>query len=310
MPLRPIIEVDAHADPLELPGELAEALRLRSNCLVMMEPEDTGGFISRFDLLRLAKRTLKGRSVHVARCVKSAGGWAISRPSWFEPGKYRIVNYDPRFLLVGSSALDDVADRAAFWASIRDYHEHRSHAKQDTDAKTFSRWFANDVIAPLRPKRVLELGCGAGRNLAHIVSAIPDAEVVGVEINPEAAERAQVAVGGNGKIINCSLYEVPDDIGSFDVVYTAGVLMHVPHDAVRAVVQDMAKRSAVAVVHFELHGQDHQFDFHRYPRDYAALHSELGHTGVSYRVFDRKDPLNAGESVGLMALLIYRSDRT
>lgn len=304
MPDGPSTEAEAHAESLDLPDELAEVLRLKSNGLVMVEPDESGAFISTFDPIRLAKRRLKRRRVHVARCLNSAGKWATTRPSWLEPGRYRIVNYDPRFLLMRSSSHDEATDRAAFWASISDYHEHRSHIRQDEDAQAFSRWFATEVIAPLRPKSVLELGCGAGRNLAHIVSAVPGVEATGVEINPTAAERARVELAGNGKILNCSLYALPEDIGLFDVVYTVGVLMHVPHDSVRAVVRDMANKAENAVVHFELHGTSHAFDFHRYPRDYGALHAELGHGGASYRILDRGDPMNAGESVGQMALLV------
>jgi SAM-dependent methyltransferase len=306
MPDGPVTEVEAHADSLYLPDELVGVLEIDSRRRLMLEPEEGGAFLSTLDPLRLAKRRLKGRRVHVAQCVNSEGKWTTTRPSWLEPGRYRIVNYDPRFLLMRSSSGDEATDRAGFWASISDYHEHRTHAKQDTDAQAFSRWFATEVIAPLRPERVLELGCGAGRNLAHIVSAIPGVEATGVEINPTAADRAKVALAGKGRIVNCSLYELPEDIGMFDVVYTAGVLMHVPHDSVRAVVRDMEKRAGKAVVHFELHGKSHGFDFHRYPRDYGALHTELGHTGASYRILDRGDPLNAGESVGQMALLVHR----
>lgn len=290
-------------DHLHLPGELGEAMGLGSKVRLLLEPDELGGFASRLDLRRLLKRRLQRRPVKVATASHNGDGWAVSSPAWLGEGRYRIVNYDPRFLLIRSDTEDPAADRAAFWAAISDYHEHRQHAEQDADAVAFSRWFARDIIGPFKPKRVLELGCGAGRNLAQI-AALDGVEVVGVEINPGAAEQARQAVCETGSIVTGSLYDL-DGLGSFDVVFTAGVLMHVPHDEVEAVVRSMVEHAEQAVVHFELHGTPHGFDFHRYPRDYGDLYRRLGLDGATYRVLDRTDPLNAGESVGRMALLTY-----
>jgi len=271
----------------------------------LIEYDEFGAMVRRFDLVTVAKRVARGRKFETAKCERIGTVWSAASPDWLAPGDYRIVNYEPQFLLMRSEGSDDAVDRTRFWATIENYHEHRPLESQESSASDVSRWLAEEVIAPLRPLRVLELGCGAGRNLAHITRAMPSVEVVGVEINPSAAARATTATGVT--IHNRSLYEPLDDLGTFDIVFTAGVLMHIPHESAEGVVRAMVNRASKAVIHFELHGDSHTIDFHHYPRDYRALFSRLG-LASEYRVLGRKDPLNAGESVGQMALLTCRTE--
>jgi hypothetical protein len=97
-----------------------------------------------------------------------------------------------------------------------------------------------------------------------------------------------------------SLYDLPD-LGHFDVVFTMGVLMHVPHTDIGRVAGSLLERAST-VVHYELHGESHDFDFHRYPRHYGNLYEALG-VAVSYRV--RKRTTRRGRDP--MGLLVSRS---
>lgn len=297
---RRVVEV-AHGKLL-LPQELGRVMGLRDRDRLLLEREQVGAMLSKLELKTFAKRTLRRQRSESTRCKATSSGWVAGAPKWLNEGTYRIINYRPRFQLMQSRGGDEASDRARFWASLGDYHEHRQHETQDPSANLFSKWFAGEVVGPFDPRRVLELGCGAGRNLRHIQETIPGVEVVGIEINEAAAERARVATGAT--VVNRSLYEPFDDLGKFDVVFTTGVLMHVPHDVVEDVVRSMVESATRAVAHFELHGEPHTFDFHRYPRDYGDLYERL-ELPATYRVLDSQDPLNAGESVGQMALLTY-----
>jgi SAM-dependent methyltransferase len=266
----------------------------------MLESEGRGFFVSAFDPVRATKRLLRRLPVRFARLDVSETA-SLTSPAAPPAGTYRIVNYHPRYYLMADDYEGgDASSRARSWAAERDYHEHRDPRQQHGDARAFSEWFARWVIAPTQPRRVLELGCGAGRNLVSIQRNVPGVEVVGVEINPEAAAAASRATGAH--VVCGSVYDLPD-LGSFNVAFTTGVLMHVPHDRAPELIRrmvEMAERTA----HFELHGQPHGFDFHRYPRDYAAVYRRLGLTECRYEVFPRGDVRNRGESVGTMALLI------
>lgn len=189
--------------------------------------------------------------------------------------------------------------RLRSWAAESGYHEHLEPASQDAHSRWFSEWFATSIVAPRQPVRVLELGCGAGRNLAAIQAALPGVEVVGVEINEAAVTVSRAATGA--QIVHGSIYEL-GDLGRFDVAFTAGVLMHIPHENVEGVIRSMVA-CADATAHFELHGAPHRFDFHRYPRDYGATYAGMDLGGFRYEVFPRGDIRNGGESVGTMALL-------
>jgi trans-aconitate methyltransferase len=168
-----------------------------------------------------------------------------------------------------------------------------------------SAWLVDDVLAPLGDS-FLELGCGAGRNLAALRVTRPDASLAGVEVNEQAAALA----GAHAQITMGSVYEIDLWTGRpVDVVFTSGVLMHVPHDRVEEVVAAAHSVAARAVVHFELHGASHDFDFHRYPRDYASLYDRLGFTVDRYEVFANNDFRSAGVAPFFLHALLVSTRR-
>lgn len=76
------------------------------------------------------------------------------------------------------------------------------------------------------PARVLEVGCGAGANLALLKQRWPRVRTVGIELRPDAAERARAA--GVDEVLQL---DVLDDAcrfepGSFDVLVLSHVLEH------------------------------------------------------------------------------------
>ena len=61
-----------------------------------------------------------------------------------------------------------------------------------------SRWlflFGRDGliedIVLKKPRRVLEVGCGTGRNLLRLKKSLPEAELYGVDASPEMLSRAK-----------------------------------------------------------------------------------------------------------------------
>jgi hypothetical protein len=92
-----------------------------------------------------------------------------------------------------------------------------------------------------------------------------------------------------------------------DVILTSGFLMHLPPSNVADVVRATHARARLAVVHFELHGPSHAFDYHRYPRDYAKLYEELNlGEAISYEIFPATDYRSAGLGHFNHALLVAR----
>jgi len=69
-------------------------------------------------------------------------------------------------------------------------------------------------------KSALEVGCSRGHNL-HAIRQATGADVVGIEINEKAIKERFV-----NSIVKGSAYDLPFIDSQFDLVYTAGVLIH------------------------------------------------------------------------------------
>jgi SAM-dependent methyltransferase len=91
----------------------------------------------------------------------------------------------------------------------------------------FARW---------REKRVLEIGCGLGTDAANFARA--GAEYTGVELSKvslDLARRRFDVFGLKGTFVHCNAEELAEHVreGSFDLVYSFGVIHHTPNpDAV------------------------------------------------------------------------------
>src|SRR5262249_13102846 len=85
---------------------------------------------------------------------------------------------------------------------------------------------AAQLPADVRPRRVLDFGCGSGDAAAHLGTAFPEADVVGVDDSPEAVAWAR-AHHGAPRIAFAQLAALPT-LAAFDLCYVNGVLHHVP----------------------------------------------------------------------------------
>lgn len=98
--------------------------------------------------------------------------------------------------------------------------------------------------------RLLEYGCGIGRNIPFLQEAFPDATIVGSDISAASLEIARKENPGNDFFV-----EQADKIESepYDVIFIAGVLHHVPLGDRSAVLKTVFRRlsSGGVVIIFE-----------------------------------------------------------
>ena len=91
--------------------------------------------------------------------------------------------------------------------------------------------FARELTAFVPPGgRILELGCGEGRDSVYF--AFCGYEVTGLDVSAaglEKAERLAVERGVAVRWLCCSMLDVPVT-GRFDLVYSCGTIHHVPKD--------------------------------------------------------------------------------
>jgi SAM-dependent methyltransferase len=149
-----------------------------------------------------------------------------------------------------------------------------------------------------REARVLELGSGAGANLAGIAAADPGVRAVGVDLAPTAVEvaRATAAAAGLGNVT----FDVADvlaltegELGEFDYVIVHGLYAWAPEhvrEAVLAACRSHLSRDGIAYLSYTAHPGGHM---RQMLREMAQWHA---------RALD--EPLERAERArGLFALL-------
>ncbi|MEO8289670.1 MAG: methyltransferase domain-containing protein [Gaiellaceae bacterium] len=86
---------------------------------------------------------------------------------------------------------------------------------------------ADDAIREAAPASVLDVGCGEGVVTARIAGLLPQARIVGLDVeDPELGADWQRRAGGNLSFEAGSAYSLPYEDGSFDLVCAFEVLEH------------------------------------------------------------------------------------
>jgi len=154
-----------------------------------------------------------------------------------------------------------------YWESR--FHPHRS--------------FLADTIALYHPQSVLEVGANCGPNLYQLARRLPQAQLVGVDINAEAVEagnqflREEVITNAHLTVAKASDLKLPPS-GSFDVVFTDAVLIYVGPREIEQTVKDMLRIASKAVVLLERLHAGNMRGVYRYgcwERDYPKLFAKL-----------------------------------
>lgn len=145
-------------------------------------------------------------------------------------------------------------------------------------------WLTTGAI---RPGRVLELGCGNGRNAAYLIGAgcRVDAIDLSADATAWAAERAPDA-----HFQCCSIFDADIDTGAYDLVYDSGCFHHLPphrrKSYVDLVVRALAPGAAYGLVCFRPEGGSGLTDQQVYER--WSLGRGLGYTEEQLRgLWDR-----------------------
>lgn len=146
--------------------------------------------------------------------------------------------------------------------------------------------FWRGVLDKTGARSVFELGCNAGWNLSAILRAEPQARVYGWDVNEDA--RAQADLAGISTVI---------PLGRVDLAMTVGVLIHVPPQEVRAVMQSVMGRSADYVLAVEYAAEEETEIEYRgergllWKRPFGELYEAMGltlvDTGDPGPAFDR-----------------------
>jgi pseudaminic acid biosynthesis-associated methylase len=109
--------------------------------------------------------------------------------------------------------------------------------------------FWEDVIDQTGARSVFEVGAGPGWNLSAIRELYPRVGLHGCEINPKG--EAQAAMCGINLHRSDALRALANYTGTIELVFTAGVLIHVGPDEIEATMKAIINASARFVLSVE-----------------------------------------------------------
>ncbi len=134
------------------------------------------------------------------------------------------------------------------------------------------------IIRTTGARSVFEFGANAGWNLSAIKRAYPDVKVEGYEINGMAAGCARAAG------LEVSDSRDLDLLQQCELVFTAGVLIHISPDELKAVMQSIIDASSDYVLAIEYDSEKEEEVNYRgndgmlWKRNYGKLYQDLGLT--------------------------------
>jgi SAM-dependent methyltransferase len=115
--------------------------------------------------------------------------------------------------------------RSATELAIEHWNETPLYYSEERRYSTYP-WLAEAAeFAGHREERVLEIGCGGGSDLLQF--ARHGAEAVGIDVTPEHVKLARRRVGQSARVLRADARALPFRDGSFDYVYSHGVLHHI-----------------------------------------------------------------------------------
>lgn len=121
---------------------------------------------------------------------------------------------------------------------------------------------------------VLEVGCAQGHNLIALSNVSSNYSLCGIEPNQYAIETAK---GQGLDVRNGNCFKIPFDNNAFDLVFTAGVLMHVaPEDLSEALTEiSRVSRAYILVIEYRATADENPiyrgYDRLLYKRNYGVL---------------------------------------
>lgn len=112
-------------------------------------------------------------------------------------------------------------------------------------------------VRDIKPKTVLEVGCGFGRILPYILSHVPSVEkIVGIEISQSMLDAAKgyfrdYAFMDKITLIKGKAQALPFKDKEFDLTYTHVCLTHIPAEDIPQVCKEISRVTKNWIIHIE-----------------------------------------------------------
>lgn len=153
------------------------------------------------------------------------------------------------------------------------------YARRNADAGEGRDRFWNDLLERHPIGSALEVGCNVGGNLRWVAARLGAQNVSGVDLNRSALDELERRVPGINAI-QAPAQDLPFEDAAFDLVFTAGVLIHIGPDDLAAVTAEIVRCSRRFVLCAEYFAEEETEVPYRgergalYKRDYLAHYRE------------------------------------
>jgi trans-aconitate methyltransferase len=139
---------------------------------------------------------------------------------------------------VGEQGPDDATAGAAYEIGLYSTVPGRSGPQSDGAGRALSAWL-KQRFPSLAPRRIFDLGCGAGLNTVAVARAFPEAQIIAVDAGAPmlryAAARAAALGVSNIRFVQANIERLPERLGEADIVFTAIVLHETSLEGLRAI---------------------------------------------------------------------------
>lgn len=125
------------------------------------------------------------------------------------------------------------------------------------------------ILVPKDVKNLVDLGCGNGVFLNHLMSLRPELRLTGVDRSQSALKYVQTTT------INSSIDKLPFDDNSFDCVSCLEVIEHLPIDLYNRAIQEIARVAAKYIIISVPYKEDLEESFNKCPRCKSTFSYEL-----------------------------------
>ena len=113
--------------------------------------------------------------------------------------------------------------------------------------------FWQPLLKMYKPNRILEVGCNQGANLCAIACTYTS-KLYGIDVNADALWRAKKSLKGISTTLD-SATDIPFKDDWFDLVFTAGCLIHIPPEKIKKAMQEIIRVSNKYILCIEYYAQ-------------------------------------------------------
>jgi spore coat polysaccharide biosynthesis protein SpsF len=176
--------------------------------------------------------------------------------------------------VTGETETTEAERLEQLWAGeFGDAYTERNHGSIDRSA------FWRGLIADHPFASALEVGCNVGDNLLPLGELLGAGAIGGVDVNEGALATARAALP-EADLRHVAARELPFPDRSFDLVFTAMVLIHQPDTTLQSVMSEIVRCSSRYVLSIEYESPEHVDVPYRgqegalFKRPYGALYAE------------------------------------